>query len=297
MAKRATRSTEVYLKNRRDEEIVGTMDTLREPGASVPREEKPTLAIIAHGFNSDRNFFLLRRLSEGLLRKQKTVGGHDRGLVDAVLRFDFSGCGESSGPPTLFAGYDREKQDVDDVVEYFSKRYSVVCLAGHSKGATAILHHAATHDDVPVVIALSARYDMHAVISDSQLETLRRDGSVWWRHDKTGVAIRLTEEQYDSITQVDNSIINIDNIKKAKKLLFIHGTNDVLIDSDQSLEFVRNFRSPVAEAVILEGADHFFTSSYTEMVIDHVRRAIHGIGSLHGEPEVDISLAAVSLES
>jgi pimeloyl-ACP methyl ester carboxylesterase len=70
-----------------------------------------------------------------------------------VIVMDFRGHGRSSGCFTFTAN---EPHDLVAVVNYARQRYNTIALMGFSLGAATAIIHCATHNDVQVLIAVSA---------------------------------------------------------------------------------------------------------------------------------------------
>ena len=160
--------TDVFIENRRGEQLVGTLAKSNGPVGEMRTTaagSRKRLCILCHGFHADRNYHLLKKLSNTILESNNTI--------DCVFRFDFSGNGESEGEFKGFGGYESELHDLEDVVAHFRNQksggaalYEVVALVGHSKGASSVLHYAARHDDVAVVVSLAARHNMRVGIRE-----------------------------------------------------------------------------------------------------------------------------------
>ena len=91
-----------------------------------------------------------------------------------VISMDFRGHGKSSGFYTFTA---REENDLQAVVEYARTRYKQIILCGFSLGGALVVLHAAKHQDVSKVIAVSAPCDFmkienHIYSPDAWVPTL-----------------------------------------------------------------------------------------------------------------------------
>ena len=116
-------STNVSFAGISDFSLQGHHGTLKAV-LQYPNKAKYPLVILMHGFNANKDMFLLRVLSDELEKK---------GI--ASVRFDFNGHGESDGnfeDMTIL----NELEDARKVYEYISTKPQVisVSLAGHSQG-------------------------------------------------------------------------------------------------------------------------------------------------------------------
>ena len=294
------RETEIEIKNRRNETLRGTLTFA--PSSSPSKEEHSSvssLAILCHGFYAERDHFLLTRISKTLLQ--------DDAVCDATFRFDFSGSGESDGPWNGYGGYEEELADVEDVVTFFrsfelnrTRVFRVTCLLGHSKGAAAPMHYAAKHDDVPVIIGLASRFYMKSKVTSEEKKTLFEKGRISVKDEVAGnITITLTLAQYRSFAELDNTVVNAQNIKRAHTVLWIHGDRDTVTNMSNARAYLANFysvdasnetdedgaadesrnaergKSTVdARVVIVKGANHMFTAPHTIEAAKIVRDAL-----------------------
>ena len=195
--------------------------------------------------------------------------------MDCVFRFDFSGNGASEGEFRGFGGYEAEVHDLEDVVAHFRSQrtggdaaYEVVALVGHSKGASCVLHYAARHDDVPVVVSLAARHDMsrgfRERLGDTRMDELLTKGSVEYADAAmtNAKSITITRAQFEERIGLDNTVVNSENIRRGvKKLRFVHGLSDTVIPAEDAQAYVVQFDAfddteCDAQAILLEGAGH-----------------------------------------
>ena len=110
--------------------------------------EPKAFAIFAHCFTCTKNFSAVKNISRGLT--QQDIG---------VLRFDFTGLGESEGDfaDTNFS------TNIDDLIaasEFLTEHYEAPkILVGHSLGGAAIIHAAARIPSVEALATIGAPAD------------------------------------------------------------------------------------------------------------------------------------------
>ena len=239
-------------------------------------------------------------------------------LVSACVE----GNGASEGRFNGFGGYREELDDLEDVIAHFRKeassakhasvetqggqarggggggggdasrcvpaQYKIVALIGHSKGASTVLHYAAAHDDVDVIVSLAARFDMRVGIrerlGDERMRELETTGKTTYSNAAltNRREIEVTMHQYQQRISLDNTLINSGTIKKTRKLRFIHGDNDSVIPSKDAQRFADQFDEfdasiADARAVILEGCGHSFfkhSDACASIVLDALSEAL-----------------------
>eukprot|EP00878_Enallax_costatus_P023111 GHUV01024571.1.p1 GENE.GHUV01024571.1~~GHUV01024571.1.p1 ORF type:complete len:227 (+),score=60.06 GHUV01024571.1:523-1203(+) len=165
---------QVEFLNHRGEKLVGT---LTDPELDVqvnPQNLAQTpVVILAHGYMSTRNSELLVRLATALARSCQL----------SSLRFDFSGNGDSEGA-FRYGQYRSEAQELRCAKQYIETQLGrrVVAMVGHSKGATDVLLYAAEYDDIPCVVNLAARFEVHKGVLErlgpEVLEQIEKQGQV-----------------------------------------------------------------------------------------------------------------------
>ncbi|MEM7762473.1 MAG: bifunctional alpha/beta hydrolase/OsmC family protein [Pseudomonadota bacterium] len=153
------RSESVSLSNRAGLTLQGSIDWPATPHRAV--------ALFAHCFTCTSNLRATRHLSEALTR---------RGI--AVMRFDFTGLGNSEGEfsDTTFAS---NVTDLIDAAAWLAEReLAPDILVGHSLGGTATLLAASEIDSAVAVATIGSPADAAHVshlFSDRQ-EDIRREG-------------------------------------------------------------------------------------------------------------------------
>lgn len=95
---------------------------------------KPVI-IVCHGMLSWRNQWLIANLSSQL-SKSPSCNCH-------TLRFDFTGCGHSSGEWN-YADYELDYVDLKHIIKFIQMdlKCDVACIVGHSQASAAVLRHA-----------------------------------------------------------------------------------------------------------------------------------------------------------
>ncbi|KAI9350284.1 Alpha/Beta hydrolase protein [Obelidium mucronatum] len=124
--------------------------TLRVPAGETTSggTSKPPLIIICHGIGAHKNHPALLPALANL-------------LPVASLRFDFRGCGNSSGAVLRMIDYLRCVDDLALVVGWATTRFQIEAIAGHSMGSLVVLLHSLRFPHVtPRLINISGRFHM-----------------------------------------------------------------------------------------------------------------------------------------
>ena len=104
-------------------------------------------------------------------------------LSAPTIRFDLTGCGASTGEPSVGA-FARDAADIRAVVLYVQEKLGkkVLGLVGYALGGTAVLQYAAVHNDVQFIVAISTHITLANAFSSSltwsQLEEIKKKGEI-----------------------------------------------------------------------------------------------------------------------
>ncbi|MFD9903635.1 alpha/beta hydrolase family protein [Streptomyces sp. NPDC059063] len=219
----------------------GSQGTPLAARLETPGADPTAYAVFTHCFTCSKDSHAAARISKAL-----TAHGI------AVLRFDFTGLGQSGGD---FTG-STFTSDVEDLVraaDHLRDRYTAPSLLiGHSLGGAAAL--AATHR-IPEVRAVAtigapARPD-HVVrqFADRTAEITRRgEADV----DLAGRRFRIRQEFIDDLLAQPQSM-RIRTLQAA--LLVMHSPADRTVDVDNARQIFETARHPKSY-VTLPGADH-----------------------------------------
>lgn len=232
------RNTKVSFKNREGEDLRANLE--------VPADGHPhNYVIFAHCFTCSRNYTATRIISRALT--------HD-GF--AVLRFDFTGLGDSEGE---FAdtNFTSNVEDLVCAAAWLTEHHRApVMLVGHSLGGAAVIHAAHRIPSVKAVVTLNApsrpEHVKHLLKDD--LETISRLGKA-----KVNISGREFNIRASFLTDLDNrnTAKKIANLGRA--LLILHSPQDAVVGIANAEEIYRNARHPKSY-VSLDGADHLLSN-------------------------------------
>ena len=227
----------VSFKNKNNEDLAGRLE--------LPKNRQPhNFVIFAHCFTCNKNFNSTRIIS--------------RALADAgfgVLRFDFTGLGESEGDfeNTNFSG------NVDDLVkaaEYLKENFMApTLLVGHSLGGAAVIFAAAAIPSVKAVAIINSPSDPAHVrkllksstseINDTGKSVINLGGS-----DFTIKKQFLEDLENKPLTEIVNHF--------GKALLILHTPQDTVVNISNAGDIFKAARHPKS-FVSLDGADHMLS--------------------------------------
>jgi len=229
-------SIKISFPNRNGDALAGILDQ--------PDEEPRSFALFAHCFTCSKNLKAATNISRSL-----TSAGI------AVLRFDFTGLGQSDGKfeDTSFSS------NVDDLlsaVRWLGEEYRAPeILLGHSLGGTAVLQAAS---DVPSAVAVatigSPSDPAHVahMFKDTEAE-LRENGVA--EVQLGGRPFRVREQFLDDLTVHDlpNSISSL-----RKALLVMHAPLDDIVEIENASSLFAAALHPKS-FVSLDKADHLMS--------------------------------------
>ncbi|MEX2494701.1 MAG: bifunctional alpha/beta hydrolase/OsmC family protein [Woeseia sp.] len=146
-----------------------------------PGGEWQATALFAHCFTCSRNIKAARNITRALA---------DAGF--AVLRFDFTGLGESEGD---FSGtnFSSNLDDLEDAAAWLEEKFAAPqLLVGHSLGGTASIAVAERLDSVRAVATLAAPASAEHVLEHfgDSMETIEKEGSAEVKLDGRPFRIR-----------------------------------------------------------------------------------------------------------
>ena len=236
----------------------------RKTSPYIDDQNREHVVIICHGYMANKNSNFLPQLSRDL--SNSTINQFHS------VRFDFHGCGESTGREEWdYGGYEDEaKDDLRSVVEYLRSRdekYFIRALIGHSRAGTTVLLYAYYYDDIPIIVNIAGRYRLERGITErfskKQLNELEKNGS-FIIHTSADGDFRITNEAIERRKSID--VGKIDQIRQAK-VLNIWGDQDNVIPGDDVYLFNEQLENTKkTEMIIVSDADHCFVGKEKELI-------------------------------
>lgn len=223
----------------------------------LPADERPlAYAIFAHCFTCSKNYKAVVNISRALASARV-----------AVLRFDFTGLGESEGDfaETTFSS------NVDDLVaaaDFLRAEYEApAILIGHSLGGAAVLQAASRVPTCKAVVTINAPAEPQHVKRHltSSLEDIQKCGEA--EVMLAGRPFTIRKEFLDDLREQNMSEV-INALDRA--ILVFHSPSDAIVGIDNARRIYDTAREPKT-FVSLQDADHLLSrpedSEYVGAVI------------------------------
>ncbi|MBU2938922.1 bifunctional alpha/beta hydrolase/OsmC family protein [Lacinutrix sp. C3R15] len=224
----------VNFKNTEGQQLVGRLE--------LPINQHPhNFVIFAHCFTCNKNLSAVKNITREL-----TANGF------GVLRFDFTGLGESEGAfeNTNFSG---NVEDLISASNYLKENYTApTLLIGHSLGGAAVIFAASKIKSVKAVATIGApstpKHVQHLI--KSSVSEIKATGKA--NVNIGGRAFTIKKQFLDDIET--KSLPDVaQNLRKA--LLVMHAPQDTTVGIENAEEIYVAARHPKS-FVTLDGADH-----------------------------------------
>lgn len=211
-----------------------------------PIDSEPiAYALFAHCFTCTKNLRAVQNISTAL---------NEEGI--AVLRFDFTGLGESEGD---FAetNFSSNVEDLVDAAGFLAREYeSPKILIGHSLGGAAVLQAAAHLESARAVATIGAPYDPEHVahIFESAIDEIEYAGEA--RVSIGGRPFTIKKHFIDDLRaqNVEDTLRNL-----GRALLIMHSPVDEIVGIENATLIFRAARHPKS-FISLDRADHLLTN-------------------------------------
>ena len=198
-------------------------------------------ALLTHCFTCTKDLKALVKISRGLAM---------RGI--AVLRFDFTGLGNSQGD-FLASNFSSNCRDILSAVEFMAGELSAPkILIGHSLGGTAFLKMADSIPSAQSVVTIAAPGSTQHLVDfllrqSPEIET-QGEGSV----TIGGMSYRLRKQLIEDlrVQDIPQCVRDLE-----KPLLIFHPSQDDTLPFQKGLELFKNAGRSAA-FISIEGADH-----------------------------------------
>jgi len=227
----------VTFENQNGETLSGILD--------LPTEEPVAYALFAHCFTCSKNLRAASNIARAL---------NDERI--AVLRFDFTGLGQSEGE---FAdtNFSSNVGDLLAAVDFLDRKHGdVSILIGHSLGGTAVLQAAPQVETAVAVVTIGSPAEPTHVarMFGGHEDSLRERGEA--EVDLGGRPFLVKQQFVDDLEQHDvKGTIG----KLHKALLVMHAPLDNIVEIDNAAELFVAAKHPKS-FVSLDSADHLLTN-------------------------------------
>ncbi|MDP9028067.1 MAG: bifunctional alpha/beta hydrolase/OsmC family protein [Actinomycetota bacterium] len=268
-------------------EFTGSQGEQLAARLELPSGNPRAFALFAHCFTCSKDAVAATRISRALT---------DSGI--AVLRFDFTGLGQSGGD---FANTNFSS-NVDDIVnaaDFLRSRYRAPSiLIGHSLGGAAVLAAAARIPAVTAVVTIGAPADPRHIahLLGDGIAAIERDGEAELtlggrpfriraqllrdleaqpqseRIGTLGAALLVLHSPVDDTVSVDNARVIFDAARHPKSFVSIDGANHLLTDRADAA-YVAGIIGAWVSRYALESVPSDPSSPKAELAEGHVRVA------------------------
>ena len=223
----------------------------------LPIDTEPhNFAIFAHCFTCSKNFSAVKNISHALSRK---------GF--AVLRFDFTGLGNSEGEFSE-TNFSSNIEDLLDAAEYLKRNHkSPTLLVGHSLGGAAVYFAAQELESVRAIASIGAPSEPEHVrhLVKGKEEEIIQAGSA-----QVNIGDREFKIQKHFLDDLESNKLKKTLTDLRKSILVMHSPQDEIVEIENARHLYDAAHHPKS-FISLDGADHLLSESddsfYTGEVI------------------------------
>ncbi len=231
------RKEKLYFENNQGEKLAAWLDW--------PLDKKPrAYALFAHCFTCSKNLKSVAHISHALT-----------GQGIAVLRFDFTGLGESEGDFSD-TNFSSNISDLISAINFMRESYSApAILIGHSLGGAAVLMAASQIPECQAVATIAAPFEpahVSRMLADSH-EMIQRNGEA--EVMLAGRKFRIKKQLLEDFAAVDmHTVIH----ELGRALLVFHSPVDDTVGVDNAARIFEAAMHPKS-FISLDRANHLLT--------------------------------------
>lgn len=212
-------------------------------------------AVFAHCFTCTKNL--------------KSVGKISQSLVEAgiaVLRFDFTGIGDSGGDFSE-TGFETNISDLIAVAGYLEQEYQApALLIGHSLGGAAVIEAASVISSCKAIATIAAPYEPGDVAQKFLHKRQDVEQHGFSEINIGGVTFKITSRFFDAI-----NIASLENTLRTlnKALLVMHSVADETVDISHATKIFTAATHPKS-FVSLDDMDHLMSRKQDALYVGAV---------------------------
>ncbi|MGK7389338.1 MAG: bifunctional alpha/beta hydrolase/OsmC family protein [Candidatus Cyclobacteriaceae bacterium M2_1C_046] len=238
-------SKTITFYNKEDQKLSGRLELPVEGKAEV-------FAIFAHCFTCGKNLTAANNLSREL--SKKGVG---------VLRFDFTGLGESEGEFSE-TNFSSNIQDIISAADFLGDKFKAPqLLIGHSLGGAAVLRAAREIESVNAVVTIGAPADPPHVkkLLKENIEEINKKGKA--EVNLGGRTFTIKKQFLDDLEKYELEEC-LKNINAA--VLILHSPQDKIVNIENAKKIYKKALHPKS-FISLDGADHLLSNKQDSLYV------------------------------
>lgn len=220
----------------------------------MPDGEAAAWAIFAHCFTCSKKSLAASRVARGLA---------ERGI--GVLRFDFTGLGESGGDFSV-SGFSSDVADLAAAADWMAASgRAITLMIGHSLGGAATVVAASALESVKAVVTIGAPSNAGHVIEQFRESVPEIEAEGRAQVNLGGRPFTLSRSFLEEIGKTTV----LDSVKTLRKpFMILHAPGDDVVGIDNATDLFMAAKHPKS-FVSLDRADHLLTGrSDSEFVVD-----------------------------
>jgi pimeloyl-ACP methyl ester carboxylesterase len=221
------------------------------------------VVIIAHGFYTNKDTVLFRRMADAFSKEYD------------VIVFDFRGHGKSSD---VFTWTALEQKDLRAIISYAKEnKYEKIGVIGFSLGAAIALIEASCQKSIDSVIAVSSPADLGSINYHFWEKDMWADLMLNFGIKGQGKGVRPGSPSLQKIRPIDI----VDKISPTP-VLFIHGKKDWLVKLSHSQLLFEKAKDPKLLTIMEDGghAERMFDAfpdQFMKICLDRFRETLKGL--------------------
>lgn len=241
-------STKVSFNNNRGNKLSGIIE--------FPLHQKPTVyALFAHVFTGNKSLSATRNITKALTQQ---------GV--AVLRFDFSGLGQSEGK-FEDTNFSTNVEDMLSAANFLKENYREPSLVvGHSLGGAAAIETASRLDSVVAVATIGTpsepKHVMH-LLSCNMDEIMEKGESIV---NIGGADVTIKKQFVEDLSnhKLSETLADFD-----KAMLIMHSPQDTVVEIENAAKIYHTAKHPKS-FITLDNADHMLTNKQDALYAGNV---------------------------
>ena len=230
--------------------FIGSQGNLLDARLDLPSDESKAFIIFSHCFTCTKDILTTYRSSRFLAQK-----GY------AVLRFDFSGLGASTGDFSN-CNFTTMIEDINAAIHYLTDHYTApTVLIGHSLGGTGSLAAAVENDSIKKVITIASPSQPSHVLHHFGHALTLLEQNIPSSFEVAGEFYDINPQFVDDVRSWDMQV-QLSRLKKP--VLIFKVENDKLVSAKDADE-IQQWTQGETTLINLKSTDHLLTDKEVNM--------------------------------